>query len=748
MDNILIYFGESLVCLGVFYTAYWLVLRKGTSHRLSRFYLLGSVVLALLLPLHFFGFHDIGLKPHKTVSAVVEAKQGYKTIVSSIAKDQSVFKKKRVYEGTSLDQKNNPVTQKTDYWSPTRILINAVLLVYFIGLVLFLLRFIWQLNSLRKQIVRYNTEKEEGIVFVYIDDAISPYSFWNYLFVPRSIKDSLEFHSILEHEKAHILQRHTYDLLFIELVTVLFWMNPFVWFIRQSLRKIHEYLADEQVIKTGYDVCDYQALLLEELISTKTVGLTSAFHFKPLKQRIAMIQKLSKTVSKRLRFLRAIPVTMIILLSIAIGIVISCANEGGERTFQLVKIQGNGEFYNFSTTNFGYVLSSDSANPTAMLARSGDVFAGFEDVFYHREETSYHFLEINGVLFNDGKVFSIRFSDDLKMEGWLQQLDTVDLSALDHIELNTKLPANYMHYLQQIAKKNLNIGLNIDDWNEETPTVLSLFELRWLGLSGATMDEFSQLPSLPELEMLVLSLDDGPIKEPLRYFPKLKHLLLTDMKSEAVIDPEFLANNPQIESVVCADCALSGYDFLYKLKKLNSLMVLNTDTTINLNFVKNLKSLTRLSIMVDHVSNWDVLAEGSHMKWLALSGDISQNEFNTVMGANPKLEVVEIVECDSINSLAALSGLKSLKALTVSDTLRDLQTPLTLNQLEYISIPESSMQDSVYVSKLKEAIPNGMIVPNDGFCMGSGWFIFFIPGVLVLAWMRKKFSPTFKSTIN
>lgn len=750
MDKLLIYLGETVVAMAIFYSAYWLVLRKGTNHKLARFYLLGTLVLALVLSFNFLNFNIISTwaQPNKTVSSVVNAKQDYKTIVASISNEQTVFRKKSAGVGTGLyQQNNNKLAKQADVLSALQRVINGLLFVYLIGVLFLLIRFVWQLVQIKLQIVRQNTEKDGDINFVYIDEPNSPYSFMNYLFVPQSIKQSNVFHSMLEHEIAHIRQRHTYDLLFMEVVTMLFWINPFVWFIRNSLRKVHEYLADEQVIKRGYNISEYQELLLEGLIAPKTVGLTSAFHFKPLKQRLAMIRKLTKNGSKKGLLLRSISTTMVILLTLAIGIVVSCANRT-ERAFQLVTFSGNGEFYNFSTTNFGYILSADSVTQTAMLARTGDVLAGFDEVIYHRGELSYSFTETDGVLLNNGKVFSINFSENPAFGNWLSQMDTVDLAQLNHVTLSNKLPANYIDYLKQIAQKKPNIGLNIDVWNEETPTVIGLFNPSWLALSVPTIDKITALPVFLDLEMLVLSVVDGSVAGSLKSFPKLKHLVFTNMKSDAAIDPEFLTNNLQVESVVCADCKFSDFRFLNKLRKLNSLMVLETDTTIDIGFIKNLKSLTRLSLMVDKVVDWNELNDIPNLKWLALSGDISQHDFNEVIATNPKLEVLEIVECDSINSLAALSGLKSLKALTVSDTLRDWQTPLKLNRLEYISIPKSAMADSVYVTKLQAAIPNGMIVPNDGFCMGSGWVILFLPIVLALAWMRKKFISTLKTKIN
>lgn len=746
MDKLLIFTGESIVLTGIFYGAYWLVLRKGINHRLSRFYLLTSIVLGIILPLHLFNFSFTGkhIGPEKTITIVANAKLNYQTMVTSIANVESELKNNLSTTALPVgpDRKES---ESTNLHLLTHSILNKLLWVYFIGIALLLIRFLTQLRGIYQQISSQKTEKEGEITFVCINEKCSPYSFGKYLFAPQLIKNTPEFTTMVEHEKAHIRQKHTYDVLFIELATAFIWINPFVWLIRNSLRKVHEYLADEQVIKNGYNSIDYQALLLEKIISPQTIGLTSTFHFKPLNQRLAMIKNLSKTIPANIRLLKGIPALTVVVLSLAIGVIISCSGKQ-ERAFQLVKIQGNYEFFNFSTSNIGYILSADSVTPTSMLVQSGDVIGANDDMVYHQNETSYHFSSnVDGVILNKGKVFSIKLSNKPEMGSWLKQLDTIDLSALDHIELGEELPSNFMDYLSHISKNNQKIGLNIYKWNEEMPDVIKMFTPNWMSIIGWNMHQVTQLAPLPELELLVLSINDVQIYEPLPTFPKLKHLVMTDMKSITFLNNDFLSNNPKIESIEFANCSLTDFSFLKEVNKLKSLMVMNSDTTLDLQFIRNQKSLTRLSILINEGTNWGSITQCENLKWLALSGDISQVEFDAAIAACSELEVVEVIDCDSINNFAMLIDLRQLKALTVSDTLRDASTPLKLSNLEYLSVPESALDDSTYSANLREAIPNGIIVPNDGFCMGSGWFIFFIPAVLGITLLRKKLAPKIKT---
>ncbi|RYF50568.1 MAG: M56 family peptidase, partial [Cytophagaceae bacterium] len=95
---------------------------------------------------------------------------------------------------------------------------------------------------------------------------------------------------LMRHEKAHIRQRHTADILFIELVQALFWFNPILWLYKRALQEVHEFLADRSVLQTPQP--DYPRQLVAYALNMPSAALTTPFVSKStLKQRIVMLQK-------------------------------------------------------------------------------------------------------------------------------------------------------------------------------------------------------------------------------------------------------------------------------------------------------------------------------------------------------------------------------------------------------------------------------------------------------------------------
>ncbi|ORL43967.1 M56 family metallopeptidase, partial [Zunongwangia atlantica] len=94
---------------------------------------------------------------------------------------------------------------------------------------------------------------------------------------------------ILEHEEAHVRQKHTLDLLILEVLQIIFWFNPLFIFIKKSMRLNHEFLADEAVLKQNFSPLAYSNLLLESSINSHQNGITSSFKQSLIKKRILMI---------------------------------------------------------------------------------------------------------------------------------------------------------------------------------------------------------------------------------------------------------------------------------------------------------------------------------------------------------------------------------------------------------------------------------------------------------------------------
>ncbi len=178
------------------------------------------------------------------------------------------------------------------------------LVIYFVGVGLFTLRFLVGLAGIIRLYLRSQVSKKWGFVFVETSTPISPFSFFNLLFMKKGEVEKSGMAPIILHEKYHKDQMHSVDAMLLEIFTILFWFNPVMWLLQRDIKATHEYLADDYVIsKKGFDKLAYQDLLFKARtgISFKSVNYLS--NQTSLKQRFNKMEK-RKTHSKT-SFIRA-----------------------------------------------------------------------------------------------------------------------------------------------------------------------------------------------------------------------------------------------------------------------------------------------------------------------------------------------------------------------------------------------------------------------------------------------------------
>ena len=134
-------------------------------------------------------------------------------------------------------------------------------------------------------------KKADGYRLVSIDKAYSPFSFFNMIFISDSTFTSENRGAILAHEEVHIRQAHTIDLIIAELIIIVQWFNPFAWLMVSELKNIHEYLADDGVIRRGGPAASYQQLILDETLGFRVNNLANNFNISQLKKRIMMMKQ-------------------------------------------------------------------------------------------------------------------------------------------------------------------------------------------------------------------------------------------------------------------------------------------------------------------------------------------------------------------------------------------------------------------------------------------------------------------------
>ena len=283
MNSLILYLLQSGISLILIYGIYWLFLRRDTFHMVNRIYLVITVIFSLLFPLLHINLPYYG-NEQSTFVVMLEAV----TINATSLK-------------TTL---SNHLTT-----------FQIVAIVYMTGAGIFLLRFLFQLSQLLVMIYKHGISHEEGLNIVFIDRNYAPFSFFNLIFINRKEVNEGNIKEIIAHEQVHIRQKHSVDLIIIELMTIVQWFNPMIWLYRNSIKSIHEYLADEGVLVQGFDVINYQNLLLHQAMGIQVNDLTNNFNHSLIKKRIIMMTKHKSSFIAKLKLLLVTPVAIVLVLA-------------------------------------------------------------------------------------------------------------------------------------------------------------------------------------------------------------------------------------------------------------------------------------------------------------------------------------------------------------------------------------------------------------------------------------------------
>lgn len=306
----LTYFLLTNLSLSLLYAVYWLFLRRETFSRLNRFYLLGAVIISFIIPAVEFPEIVKETIGSQVVSVVPEIPILQENILETSKKETTHAGVEKSEKSTELSYFQLPYFQLVnDFWKP------ALLVVYLVGMLLFFIQFLKGSWKLYQMIAKYEKEKKENYFLVEYEGNYGVFSFFNFLFWSKQIPYN---ELIVKHELAHIRQKHSFDLLFFEILAVVFWCNPVIRFYQKSVRLIHEYLADEAVAVQVISKTDYAQTLLA--YSMQTPNLQFAHHFsypQTLKQRIMKIYQEKSGTKARLKYLFAIPVLLLCLLVVA-----------------------------------------------------------------------------------------------------------------------------------------------------------------------------------------------------------------------------------------------------------------------------------------------------------------------------------------------------------------------------------------------------------------------------------------------
>ena len=265
----LIDIGIIVLSSGLFLLLYVLFLRKEKYHQLNRSYLLFSLTFSSLLPFLKFSVPEQHLMPNTQI------------ILTTVTETSAIpFGK----------------------------------ILYGIGVLLFFIMFLFKLVKVLRQILGKPFTEMNGLKVINQPGQKAPFSFFHYVVVDFAAFEPEELDLVLRHEAAHAKQWHTLDLLFVELVGVVCWFNPFVWAYKSALKSLHEYAADEAVINSNAPCNDYFDLILKQIRQQNRLAPVHSFSARAIKSRLRMMVKTQTGQYYWVRYLSVIPLVALLVV--------------------------------------------------------------------------------------------------------------------------------------------------------------------------------------------------------------------------------------------------------------------------------------------------------------------------------------------------------------------------------------------------------------------------------------------------
>ncbi len=283
MTPLILYLVKVNGVLLLFAIAYYLVLRNLTFYKVNRFYLLCGLLFSSVYP-----FIDL--------TAVLYSQKSIDTNWIQYV------------PATSLQELATPGF----VW-------QVLIWVFYAGMTVMSVRFLLQLLSLRKIHSRSVQSPDLGKKVRVLNEKIYPFTFWQTIYLNPALHEDADLKVIMEHEKVHVKQWHTLDILLSQLSGIFYWFNPGIWFMKIFIKENLEFLTDDAVIKKGIEKKVYQYNVLKVETGISTMSLANGFNLSGIKRRIRMMNTRQSSKSRLAIYFLLLPVLILFSLAFTIS---------------------------------------------------------------------------------------------------------------------------------------------------------------------------------------------------------------------------------------------------------------------------------------------------------------------------------------------------------------------------------------------------------------------------------------------
>jgi len=299
---------KSGVCMVLLFGLYWLILRKEKLFIFNRYYLIFSVLFSLTVPFVSIPVSIGSQKAVSEIAAVLNYKPElnrieYREGPANLEEPISVFAD-GLYSSQPASTRSAPVERK-----------KILLTIYLTGVMLMLVRFCRNILMVHLMYRRSERNEYEDYKIALLDNPVNPFSFLRTIFLNK--QDYIEERiagNVLSHELEHVRQSHSYDIIFFEMLQIVYWFNPVVFLYERAARINHEYLADEAVVRSTSDKGTYTADLINFIRVRANVPFASGFGPSMIKKRLFMLNTMSSKRNSSIRMWITLFISVLLLI--------------------------------------------------------------------------------------------------------------------------------------------------------------------------------------------------------------------------------------------------------------------------------------------------------------------------------------------------------------------------------------------------------------------------------------------------
>jgi BlaR1 peptidase M56 len=195
---------------------------------------------------------------------------------------------------------------------------QVLTLLFYVGVLVMALRLLIQFISLYRMHKNSSPDRLADYKVRILSDQVSPFSFWQTIYINPRLHKKQDLTNILEHEKVHVEEWHTVDIILAEICVVFYWFNPGVWLMKKAVRENIEFITDAKILKKGIDKKAYQYSLLDVGTLQPSVAIVNNFSLSDLKKRIKMMNAKRSSKVNLTRYLFVLPMLLCFTLAFTI----------------------------------------------------------------------------------------------------------------------------------------------------------------------------------------------------------------------------------------------------------------------------------------------------------------------------------------------------------------------------------------------------------------------------------------------